>query len=65
MYHHGMSGQPCGTDEDATDEDATDEEVLIIMMTMMMMPMLMMMISKGLIIIILHISRQHQNLARL
>ena len=26
MLHRGLSGQPCGTDEEATDEEATDEE---------------------------------------
>ena len=26
MQHRGLSGQPCGTDEETTDEEATDEE---------------------------------------
>ena len=26
MQHSGLSGQPCGTDEEATDEEATGEE---------------------------------------
>ena len=26
MQHCRLSGQPCGTDEEATDEEATDEE---------------------------------------
>ena len=26
MQHRGLSGQPCGRDEEATDEEATDEE---------------------------------------
>ena len=25
-HHHGLSSQPCGTDEEGTDEEATDEE---------------------------------------
>ena len=26
MLHRGLSGQPCGTDEEATDTEATDTE---------------------------------------
>ena len=26
MWHRGLSGQPCGTDEEATDTEATDTE---------------------------------------
>ena len=31
--HHGLSAQPCGTDEEATDEEATDEDCYILPLT--------------------------------